>query len=381
MLLLLLTGCQTRQPVQEDSAAETVDLPASETMDTAEKVETIEVVGSMPLEYAEQFHVDYLTGDLALITIGGSDQYLLVPEGGTVPQSLDEDIVVLQQPLENIYLAATSAMCLFDSLDGLGNVSMSGTRAEGWHIESARLAMENGDIVYAGKYSAPDYELLMQKECSLAVESTMLYHAPEVSEKLENIGIPVLVERSSYESHPLGRTEWIKLYGLLLGKSELADARFSEQAAYLETPAENTGKTVAFFYISSSGSVVARKSNDYAVRMIELAGGTYVFDDLGDSSSATGSAMLEMESFYAGAHDADIIIYNSSVDGEVHTLEQLLGKSGLLADFEAVKNGQVWCTGKNLFQETTEFGLMISEMNSIFTDSVTEELKFFYKLR
>lgn len=62
-------------------------------------------------------------------------------------------------------------------------------------------------------YSAPDYELILSKNCDLAIESTMIYHKPEVKEKLEQFGIPVLVEHSSYESHPLGRTEWLKLYG------------------------------------------------------------------------------------------------------------------------------------------------------------------------
>ena len=87
-----------------------------------------------------------------------------------------------------------------------------------------------------------------------------------------------------------------------------------------------------------------------------------------------------MERFYAGAKDADIIIYNSSIDGEIHTLDELLAKSHLLEDFKAVKNGDVWCTSKNLFQETTEFGQMISDMNKIFT-SDTENLHFLYKLR
>lgn len=45
----------------------------------------------------------------------------------------------------------------------------------------------------------------------------MILHTPEVKEQLEHFGIPVLVERSSYESDPLARMEWIKLYGILLG--------------------------------------------------------------------------------------------------------------------------------------------------------------------
>jgi iron complex transport system substrate-binding protein len=212
----------------------------------------------------------------------------------------------------------------------------------------------------------------------------MINQKPEVKEKLETLGIPVMTERSSYEIHPLGRTEWIKLYGLLCDKEKQAEDLFNEQLAYInDIPDEDTGKTVAFFYISSAGNAVARKSGDYAVKMIEMAGGSYAFGDIGDSDTATGSVNLETERFYADAKDADIIIYNSSIDGEVRTIDELLAKSHLIADFKAVKNGDVWCTNKNLFQETTEFGLMISDMNRIFTEDLGErdQLNFYYKLR
>lgn len=357
-------------------------LPACAREKAAADFHDLTSVGELELKFANQFRVDYLSDGSALINIEESGRFLLIPEGQKAPVAIDPDIIVLQQPLTNIYLAATSAMCLFDSLDALDHIAMSGTQAEGWYIENARLAMERGDIVYAGKYNAPDYELLMANDCGLALESTMIYHAPEVKEKLEAVGIPVLVERSSYESHPLGRTEWIKFYGLLLDREKEAEAIFNQQAAYLEAlNSENTGKSVAFFYISSSGSAVARKSNDYAVKMIELAGGNYIFTDLGDAASATGSVNLEMERFYAEAGQADIIIYNSSIDGEVSTLDQLIAKNQLLADFKAVQSGDVWCSSKNLFQETTDFGLMVAEMNQIFRGQARDDLNFFFKLR
>ena len=160
---------------------------------------------SMELLYAEQFSVDYYEGGYALITIRESGRFLVVPENMPVPENLDEDIAVIRQPLQNIYLVATSAMDLFCALDGTGAISLSGTEASGWYVQKAREEMEKGNIVYAGKYSAPDYELILSKGCDLAVESTMIYHSPEVKEKLEGFGIPVLVERSSYETHPLGK--------------------------------------------------------------------------------------------------------------------------------------------------------------------------------
>jgi len=302
-----------------------------------------------------------------------------------IPENIAADITVLQQPINNIYLVATSAMCLFDALDSLDQISLSGTKAKDWYIEDARAAMEAGEILYSGKYNAPDFELIMSDGCNLAIESTMINHVPEVKEKLEEVGIPVMIDQSSYETHPLGRTEWMKLYAVLMGKESIAEQLFDEQVAYMNEVIgeENTGKTVAFFYISSSGYAVARKSGDYVTKMIELAGGNYIFDNLGDSESATSTVTLEMEQFYATAKEADVIIYNSTIGIELASMEELIGKNSLLQDFKAVQNGNVWCTNKNLFQETTELGLMISDIRRLLTESDENltELNFMYKLQ
>ena len=339
---------------------------------------------SLELEYATQFSVDYYQGDYALIEIGDGERYLVVPEGAAVPSGLEEGVTVLQQPLDCIYLVATSAMDLFVSLDGLDAVRLSGTNASGWYIPQAKAAMEAGDILYAGKYSAPDYELIYDQGCDLAVESTMIYHNPEVKEQLEELGIPVLVERSSYEGDPLGRMEWLKLYGVLLDKEAEADALYQAQLENLSgvLEQEGTGKTVAFFYITSNGTANVRKSGDYVAKMIRMAGGEYIFRELGEGDSALSTVNLQMETFYAAAKDADVLIYNSTIDGELHTLEELLSKSALLADFKAVQEGNVWCTGQNLFQSTMGLGDMILDIHTILTRETVaeEELTYLHRL-
>lgn len=347
----------------------------------ASSVSGLEYERSMELSYAEEFSVDYYKGGYALITIADSDKFLVVPKGKEAPENMEENIATL----ENIYLVATSAMDFFVSLDGLEKIRLSGTNENGWYIDEAKKAMEDGSILFAGKYSAPDYELILGENCSLAVESTMIYHTPEVKEKLEQFEIPVLVERSSYESHPLGRTEWIKLYGVLLGKEEEAERLFEEQEERMESvlSEENTGKTVVFFYITTNGLANVRKSNDYVSKMIELAGGRYIFENLGEDDNALSTVNMQMEEFYAKAKDADYIIYNSAIDGELQTMEQLLEKSSLLKDFKAVKNGNVWCTGKNLFQESTGLGVMIEDIHKMLNsegDSLTE-LTYMHRLK
>ena len=236
-------------------------------------------------------------------------------------------------------------------------------------------------MVYAGKYSAPDYELILSEGCDLAVESTMIYHTPEVKEQLEDFGIPVLVERSSYESHPLARMEWLKMYGVLLDKEELAEQYFKEQVDGLQDilGAENTGKTVAFFYINSNGIVNVRKSSDYVPRMIEMAGGKYILENVGDENELS-TMNMEMEAFYSQAREADYLIYNSTIDAEITTIEELLGKSELLADFKAVKEGNVYCAQKNLFQESMGLGTLITDFHKMLTEK-EPELSYLYKLQ
>ena len=160
---LLLAGCAAAsEPTQTDALA---------------------IESRYPLDYAQQFTVDECAGGYSLITIDGS-RYLVVPEGAAVPAELDGDIVVLQQPIENIYLVSSSAMDPIISIGGLGAVALSGTQAENWYLDAARTAMEQGQIVYAGKYSAPDYETILAADCGLAIENTMIYHTPEVKEQL-----------------------------------------------------------------------------------------------------------------------------------------------------------------------------------------------------
>ena len=349
-----MTAPAVVQAAQNEKQTEAAQEEEIEDREIAQELAGMKYDHSLELQYADQFAVDYYEGGYALITIAGGERFLLVPEDKEAPEGLDADISVIQKPVQNIYLVATSAMDLFCALDGLDSISLSGTNADGWYIDKAKKAMEDGDIAFAGKYSAPDYELILSKNCDLAIESTMIYHQPEVQEKLEKFGIPVLVEHSSYESHPLGRTEWIKLYGVLLGKEDQAQKIFQEQVDKLKSveDSENTGKTVAFFYINSMGAANVRKSNDYVSKMIELAGGEYIFHDPAEDDNALSTMNMQMEEFYAKAKDADYIIYNSTIDGELDSIDELLAKSSLLADFKAVKDGNVWCTGQNLFLET-----------------------------
>ena len=326
-----------------------------------------QVTESLDLLYAKRFTVDTFEGGYRLLCLADGNRYLVVPDGIPVPQGISEDIVVLQQPIGDVYLAASDTMCLFDALGSLDAITVSGVERDDWSIASAREAMDAGTIVYGGKYRAPDYELLISRGVRLAVESTMINHTPEVREKLMELGIPVLVELSSYESEPLARAEWVRLYGVLLGKEQQAAEAFEQQVNQVSALGEeSTGKTVAFFYLNSNGAAVVRRPGDYVTKMIAQAGGTYAFDDLDAAKTGSSSMTVQMETFYATAKDADVLIYNSSIDGGVTTMDDLLSKNELFADFKAVQTGDVWVTEQDMYQQMLEAGTIISDMHRAF---------------
>lgn len=338
---------------------------------------------SMELQYAKNFMVDYYEGGYTMLTttIDGK-KFLVVPEGKAVPEHLEEGIVILQRPMKNIYLVASAMMDMFCELDALDTIRFSGQKQENWYITSAKEAMKNGSILYAGKYNKPDYELLVSEHCSLAIENMMISHSPEVIEMLEDFGIPVMKEYSSYESHPLGRVEWIKFFGALTGKEEEAKKAFAKQAAVLEkvTADEKTDKTVAFFFVTSNGLVQVRQSTDYIPKMIALAGGKYIFENVGTPESKRSTVNMQIEEFYDGAKDADYIIYNSSIDKGVISIDALIDKCQVLKDFKAVKKGNVWCTTNDMYQQSMSIGYLMEDIHNMLQDKNEGKMTYLFRL-
>ena len=360
------------EEIASDTAAD------EEFKDEAPQIPGLTYESEMELKYAQCFHVFYYNDGYALIDIKDDGQFLVVPEGKEAPADMDKSITVIQKPVSRIYLAATSAMALFNAIDGLDSIRLSGTQASGWYVDDAAQAMEDGKILFAGKYDEPDYELLINEDCDLAIESTMILHSPKVAEMIKELGIPVMIDHSSYETHPLGRTEWVKLYSVLLGKEKEAAAFFDDQAKVIEDLSgfTNTEKTVAYFYINTDGSAVVRTSDDYIPKMIEIAGGRYIFPDLKNTEGTGSSVRLTMEEFYNQAVNADYLIYNASIDSPITSIDDLLAKSDLFADFKAVKDGYVWCTGKQLYQATDIVGELIKDVHLMLTDGDEKDMTF-----
>lgn len=264
------------------------------------------------------------------------------------------ELTVLQQPLTTTYVAASAVMAPLCDLGAVRQIRFSGLREEGWYVDEARAAMKEGTMLFAGKYSEPDYETLLREGCDLALESTMIYRAPEVTEKLNALGIPVYIDYSSYEPHVLGRLEWVRVYGALFGHEEKAQQWYQterDRIRAIQKTAEKSSPTVVYFYVNASGQIQVRQPNDYIPELLELAGARYLAPDMsGLSGSRKSNVTVSLEDFYSSCKDADYLIYSATLDRPLSSIQDLLGKNALFADFKAVQEGHVYTTDKDFYQ-------------------------------
>ena len=335
---------------------------------------------SMELSYAKCFTVDYYKGGYKLASTSDGTKMLVVPEGMSVPTDAPEGAIILRQPVNNIMVASTPVTSLINAIGALDAISLTTYDADSWYIDEVKNAIVRGSLTYVGDYKAPDYEKIIAAGSTLAFYSTML--TEDVAAQLDSLGVAVVLDRSADEDHPLARVEWAKLYGAIFNLEEKAEEIFDAQAAYIDeiAKAENTGKTVAIFYITSKGALYARNADDYMAKMIELAGGKYALPDVGVGE--TGTVNMEFEAFYDGAKDADYIIYIWSLGGKPESLADFLERAEILSEMKAVKEGNVWCTTPDFFQIQDTIGSMVNDIHLMLeADESTDSLTYLNRLK
>lgn len=397
----MLTGCgnesgQAQGDVSVESSAQTEDTGSisdtkeSETgaeMGTQAEEQTVSAEsaeenydgklvsdGAMEVDYAQGFSVELFQGGYRMLTVGDpAQQYLVVPEGMSVPEEVDEAVTVLQMPIDNVYIASTGMVSLMNAIDALDCVKLVATDADGWYIDEVKAAVENGVIGFSGNYKEPDYEMMVEQGIQLHIDNAMVDSVPEVNEKFTELGIPNLVEISSKENHPLARVEWVKLLGVLFDREEQAQAYFDNQKALMDqaTAAESSGITVAMGYITSSGKCYARNGGDYLVQMIGLAGGEYICADMEPEES--GNTSMTFEEWYAAFKDADYLFY-WNLGNKFYSIAEMTEYEPLFADFKAVKEGHVWVTSPDFTQATSAISSIVADMNTILSSENPDEV-------
>ena len=302
--------------------------------------------------------------------------WLLLPEGVDKVSGAPAGVNIMTfRDRQNIMVSSASTMALINAMDALSKVPMT-TADTTWRIQEIKDAIDKGTVKEVGKYSKPDYEQIIsigaEKHVTFAVFSTMLDSVPDVYDQLtKTCNLRIMRDQSSYESHPLGRTEWIKIYGEIFDMRDKSDAVFNGQVEILnETSSkinvpEAERKTVLIFYTTSTkDTFYVRNAADYVTELVNLGGGKQVAE-IGPGKS--GNTKMTQESFIQECSQADYVLYNwtSGASGvKDESLQGLIDArlGDWFKDFKAYKEGNVWRTSNDFYQKMDKMGEMVADI-------------------
>lgn len=124
-------------------------------------------------------------------------------------------------------------------------------------------------------------------------------------DKLQQLGIPVILVGEYLEQHPLARTEWLRFFALFFDKLTLADKIFSQtDSAYQYWKNKNSQysyRPKVMTALPWNGSWYISGANTYVAQLIADAGGQYLWNDLNNNISTP----MDIETVYKRCHDAD----------------------------------------------------------------------------
>lgn len=267
--------------------------------------------------------------------------YILVDRNREVPSDLPEGTVI-RVPVRKavIYTSVHAAMA-----EQLGELESIAGICEPQYIHSEAILerIRDGRIADLGLSSAPNVEKIIDLDAEMIIASPFENAGYGAAEK---IGVPIVEAADYMESHPLGRSEWVRFYGLLFGKAELADSLFNATAArynHLKEMASGAGTRPTLLLEKMYGSAWALPSDDsYTAMMHRDAGADYVFSGTGVSSGAP----LAFEAVFDRACDADIWVFKYAA-GSDYTLSSLREEYPLYAGFKAFREDNVFACNTN----------------------------------
>lgn len=264
-----------------------------------------------------------------------SFKYLLLEEPSAQVDREGYDAVVTI-PVESIVVTSTThipsleLLGVEEKLIGFPNLNYISS-------EKTRALIEAGAIRELGKNEDLNTEILIDNQPDVVVTFAVEGQNTAVN-TIERAGIPVLYNADWTETHPLGKAEWIKFFGLLFGKEALSEQAFDKiEDEYLQAKAiaskASTQPTVL------SGAMYKDiwylpQGDSWAAQFIRDANAHYLWAD----REGTGSIALNLESVLETAQDADFWIGPS----QFTSYEQLLEANKVYGEFKAFKDKKVY---------------------------------------
>ena len=306
--------------------------------------------------------------------------YLLVDKTKEIPANCPGGVVV-RVPLEKSAVFTTVHCSLIEELGAVNSISGI---CELEYITNPNIISltQSGKIVDFGSSMSPDIEKII----TVSPDAILLspFNNSGGHGGLDKLGIPIVECADYMESDPLGRAEWIKLYGMLFGKESEADSIFSkvtETYTKIEKEAQQeTGSHPSLLYgLDNGGSWFIPGGKSYMAKMFASAGANYIFGE----TTHSGAEPFAFETVYDKGCNADIwlILGTEVADKTYKDLQRF-------SNFKSYKEKRVYAcnTTKTSFFDEIPFHpeRLLKDLYVIFHsekyDDVNESLHYYRKL-
>ena len=263
-------------------------------------------------------------------------RYLLVDRTKSVPGGLPKGTIV-KVPVKDIVIYTSVHAAIIDQLHETDKV-IGVCEPRYMDTPAIQEGIQAGRLADLGEATSPTREKMIESGAELVIASPFQNSSYGPVEK---IGIPIIEGADYMEAFPLGRTEWIRFYGLLFGKEEMADSIFKEtEQAYLslkDLTANIDNRPTVLSEKKFGSSWYVPSGDSYMAHLIEDAGADYMFKDL----PGAGSTPLAFETVFDKAIHADIWLVKYNQSSEM-TYNDLRSEYTPYENFDAFKKKRIY---------------------------------------
>lgn len=304
-------------------------------------------------------------------------RYILVsdPTASHLPEG-----TIINVPVKRAMVFTTVHASLLAELGATG--SIKGMADVGYvKREDIKALVKNRTIADVGSGMSPDIEKIIDASPDVVLVSP--FDNSGGYGKLDELQIP-LVECADYmEVSPLARAEWMKFYGMLVGKEEEADSLFQRvEVEYnsLKAKAKDVTRKPRVMVDFPSGNVWYVPGGQSTIgQMIADAGGDYCYAD----NTQSGSMAMSVEAVIDKCEDADVWLFRYG--GPVKTVESMAADNKAFTHLKAFKDKNLWgcSTERTTFYESTPFfpASLLKEFLCMFHPEYAVEMKYFEKIQ
>jgi len=376
--LIFLGACQNSSTEKEVQETKNPSSEITLTQDSSLRKSNI--------KYAQNFNIQDFK-NYKLLTVRNSArgsfdslQYILLEKNAPKPKGFEEHQII-RTPVQRVICLSATQIAMVDELGKVETIV--GISNKNYVINSkVQQQLQTGKTLEFGEANMLNEELVLSTNPDVILVSSGVGNSLPILEKMQKMGIKILVDADWLETTPLGRAEWLKLYGILYNFEKEANQKFTEiETNYkqLKNKIGDISKPTVMTDIPYKGTWYRAGGKSYIAHFLVDAGADY----LGKDNTEIGSIPTDFETFYQIGLEADFWINLSIMESK----KMLLDRDKRLGVFKAFQEDNLYNynarTNKDKLNEYFETGIInpdkiLADLIAIFHPEILPNHQLYY---